>query len=104
MSLIRITESLQLPLFNGTLEIDTSKGSITILMIPGPVHTSNEYLILTKISTDRHIVSLFSDTCLINNANIIIFGVTPCSKLTKGKIKTLILKSDGSNWKIIKEE
>jgi len=103
MSVIRITASVELPISHGILEVDTSKGSITIIMKSVPVHNSNEALIITKISEDTNIISLFSDTCLMNGADIIIFGVPPNIKVKNGKIKTLTLTSDGKDWKIIKE-
>lgn len=101
---IRITESMELPIFTGTIEIDTTQGGITILMKPGPVHRSGETLTLTKVSHDTHIVALFSDTTLINQADIVLFGVPSFAKVNKAKVRTLTLKSDGKNWLITHEE
>ncbi|CAH6419099.1 Hypothetical protein HVR_LOCUS293 [uncultured virus] len=99
-----IKESMELPICTGKIEVDTSHGAITIFMKPGPVHTSDEKLIITKISRDHNMVSLFSETTFINGADIIMFGLPIYAKSKKGKIRTLHLKSDGSNWKIIQEE
>jgi len=104
MSITRISESLELPILTGTLEVDTSKGSVTIFMKSGPVHNSNESLTITKISHDNNMISLFSESTLINGADIVLFGLPPYAKVKKGKVKTIILKSDGTNWKIIHEE
>ena len=49
-------------------------------------------------------VSLFSETSLINNADIVMFGLPVYAKVKKGKVRTLILENDGNNWKIIREE
>lgn len=103
-SIIHISESVELPITKGLIEVDTSKGSIIIFMKPSPVHADNETLTITKISPDNNMVSLFSETTLINNAEIIMFGLPIYAKVKKGKVKTLILKSDGTNWKIIHEE
>jgi hypothetical protein len=101
---VRISESREVPLFSGLIEVDTSKGPVTIFMKPGPVHSPKETLIITKVSADTHTISLFSETTLINDADIIIFGLPPHARVNQGKVKTLILKSDGTNWKIIREE
>ena len=101
---IRITESMELPITTGKLEVDTSKGAITIFMKQCPPHKLEESLIITKISRDNNIISLFSETTLINNAEIIIFGLPVYAKVKKGKVRTLHLKCDGNNWKIIREE
>jgi hypothetical protein len=103
-SIVRISESMELPIFTGTIEIDTSQGGITILMKPGPIHRSGETLTLTKVSHDTGIIALFSDTTLINHADIILFGVPSFAKVNKAKVRTLVLKSDGKNWLIIHEE
>lgn len=100
----RITESVELPLTTGTLEVDTSSGAITIFMKPGPIHKDNESLTISKISKDNHLVSLFSECTLINGAEIVMFGLPVYAKVKRGKVKTLVLKSDGANWKIIREE
>lgn len=100
----RITESVELPIAIGTLEVDTSKGSVTIFMKSVPAHKDNESLTITKVSSDRNMVSLFSEESLINGAEITMFGLPIYAKVKKGKVKTLVLKSDGTNWKIIREE
>lgn len=102
--LVRISESLELPLTIGTIQVDTSKGGVTIFMKSVPAHSEKEFLIITKISHDNNMVSLFSETSLINNAEIIMFGLPIYAKVKKGKVKTIVLKSDGINWRIIREE
>lgn len=104
ISTIRISESLELPVNTGIIEVDTSKGGVTIFMKSVPAHSEKESLIITKTSHDNNMVSLFSETSLINNAEIIIFGLPIYAKVKKGKVKTIVLKSDGTNWKIIREE
>lgn len=99
-----ISESLELPITIGTLNVDTSNGSITIFMKSAPAHSQTESLTITKISNDTNMVSLFSETTLINKAEIIIFGLPIYAKVKKGKVRTIVLKSDGKNWKIIREE
>ena len=101
---IIITESCELPLTTGKIEVDTSSGAITIFMKSGPVHTSDEFLIITKTSRDNNTVSLFSETTFINGAEITMFGLPAYAKFKKGKIRTLVLKSDGTNWNIVREE
>lgn len=101
---IRITESIELPLSVGKIEVDTSNGPVTIFMKSVPCHNKDEKLIITKISRDNHLVSLFSETSLVNDSEIIIFGLPIYAKIKKAKVKTLVLKSNGSNWKIIHEE
>lgn len=101
---VRINESRELPLFSGLIEVDTSKSPVTIFMKSGPVHSPKESLTITKISIDTNMISLFSETTLIDDADIIIFGLPPHARVNKGKAKTLILQSDGTNWKIIHEE
>lgn len=101
---ITITESCELPITSGKIEVDTSSGSITIFMKPSPLHTLDESLIITKTSRDNNTISLFSETSLINGAEITMFGLPVYAKFKKGKNRTLVLKSDGANWKIIREE
>lgn len=101
---LRISESQELPLVSGLIEVDTATGPVTIFMKPSPAHSPQETLTITKISSDTHVISLFSETTLINGADIILFGLPSRAKVTKGKAKTLTLKSDGTNWKIIHEE
>lgn len=100
----RVSESIELPISTGILEVDTSKGAITIFMNSQPAHSETESLIIKKVSHDNNMVSLFSETSLINNAEIIMFGLPVYAKVKKGKVRTLVLKSDGVNWKIIREE
>lgn len=104
MEVVHISESGLLPISSGKIEVDTTKGAVTIFMKSCPRHDDNESLIITKISNDSNTVSLFSESSLINGAEIIIFGLPSYAKLTRGKSKTLIMKSDGRDWKIIKEE
>jgi hypothetical protein len=99
-----ISESMELPITTGIINVDTSNGTITIFMKPAPPHSEKETLTITKISNDINIVSLFSETTLINKAEIIMFGLPVYAKVSKGKVKTIVLKSDGTNWKIICEK
>ena len=102
--MIRISESVELPITIGTIEVDSSDGSITIFMRAADAHTCNESLTIKKISNDNNIITLFSESVLINKANIILFGLPKYANVKKGKVKTLKLKSDGNNWTIIHEE
>ena len=104
MSITRISESMELPTKSGTIEVDTSKGGIIIFMNSVPAHSEDETLVITKVSQDNNMVSLFSETTLINKAEIIMFGLPVYAKVKKGKVRTLVLKSDGTNWRIIREE
>ena len=99
-----IKESKELPISKGKIEVDTTSGAITIFMKSVPAHNPDESLIITKISRDNNMVSLFSDSTLINGADIIMFGLPIYAKSKKGKTRTVNLKSDGKNWKIIHEE
>lgn len=102
--IVRITESGELPIQSGILEVDTSKSSITIFMRPASAHSNNETLTIKKISTDNNMVYLFSDSTLINKAEIVIFGLPSYAKVSGAKVRSLTLKSDGTNWRIIHEE
>ena len=97
-----ITESQELPITNGIIHIDTSQGSITIFM-KSPENTGDT-LIISKISHDSNVISLFSETTLVNNAEIIMFGLPSYAKIKKGKVRTVVLQAENSNWKIIREE
>lgn len=99
-----IKESKELPIDKGKLEVDSSNGAITIFMKSVPMHGPDESLIITKTSRDNNTISLFSETTLINGADIIMFGLPVYAKSKKGKIRTLHLKSDGINWIITREE
>jgi hypothetical protein len=101
---IRITESTELPITTGTIQVDTTNGGITIFMKAGPVHGKDESLTITKVSRDNNLVSLFGETSLINGNEIVIFGLPIYAKVKKGKVKTLVMKCDGANWRIIREE
>lgn len=101
---IRISESGEVPITTGTVEVDTSKGSVIIFMKPAPIHSKNETLTIKKISPDNNMVSLFSETTLINKADIVMFGLPSYAKVRSGKVRTLVLKSDGANWKIVHQE
>jgi hypothetical protein len=97
-----VTESMELPITTGTIYVDTSKGPITIFM-KSP-HVPGETLTISKTSNDNNMISLFSETILVNNADIIMFGLPSYAKVRKGKVKTLVLKGDNINWKIIRED
>lgn len=96
-----LTESQDLPRTSGTLLLDTSGGPITIIMTAGQ---PGDQLTLTKISHDLNLVSLYSPTTLINGMEITIFGLPVYAKVTKGKIQTLVLQSDGTHWQIQSEK
>lgn len=97
-----MTESMELPITNGIIQVDTSKGGITIFM-KSP-QSPGDILTIIKVSHDNNTVSLFSETVLINNAEIIMFGLPSYAKVKKGKVKTIVLEGDNSNWKIIREK
>lgn len=99
--IIRIDQSVELPLTNGILEVDTSKGEVTIFMKSG---INGDSLTIRKISDDRNLVSLYSDTCLIDGNEITLFGLPEYAKVRKGKVRIVILKSDGEHWQTIREE
>lgn len=99
-----ITESGELPFTAGTLEVDSSNGAITIFMRPAPPHEEDECLIISKTSNDKNMISLFSESTLINGGDIVLFGLPPSAKTNKAKARTLYLKSDGTNWKIIHKQ
>lgn len=101
-TIITVNESCELPIETGIVEVDTSNSSITIFMKSTP--KSDDTLTIVKITNDNNTISLFSDSTLINDAEITIFGLPNNSKFSKGKNKRLILKSDGTNWKIISEQ
>lgn len=101
--LVRITESTELPITTGIIEVDSSAGAITIFMRPAPPHQNNESLTITKVSQDANCIALFSDIALINQAEIIMFGLPQYTTFKKGKIRTVILQSDGTNWNILRE-
>jgi len=104
MSLIRISESIELNINYGVIEVDTSKSGVTIFMKPIPIHKQGETLTIRKISNDNHTISLFSDSALINGAEIIIFGLPKTSRFSKGKIQTIVLKSFGNHYRIVTEQ
>ena len=104
MTSIRITESGELPISTGTIEVDTSNGSVTIFMKAGPVHTKHESLTITKVSRDHHVISLFGETNLINGNEIVMFGLPIFAKVRKGKVRTIVMKCDGTHWHIIRED
>lgn len=101
---VLLTESSELPIYNGTIEVDTRKGAVTIFMSTCVAHKEDEMLIITKVSKDSNIVCLYSETTLIDGSDILMFGVPTYAKVSRGKIKTLYLKCDGKCWKIVKEE
>lgn len=100
---IRITESAELPITTGTIEVDTTNGGVTIFMKAGPIHGQEETLTITKVSRDHNLVSLFGEANLINGNEIVIFGLPTYANVKKGKVTTLVMKSDGTNWRIIRE-
>jgi hypothetical protein len=101
METLTLKESQELPLTRGTLYVDTSGGPITLLMQPG---RAGDCLTITKITTDLNLVSLFSPHVRINGMDITIFGLPPHAKIAHGKIKTLVLQSDGAHWHILSEK
>lgn len=100
----RISESTELPITTGTIEVDTSQGGVTIFMKSGPVHGKGETLTITKVSRDHHLVSLFGENSLVNGNEIVIFGVPGYIKAPRGKVSTLVMKCDGHHWRILREE
>ena len=101
MNKVVINESKELPILSGLIEVDTSKTSITILF--NRIGKKDSMLTISKITNDNNIISLFSDKYLIQGSEIIIFGVPQHANVKKGKINTIVLRSDGKNWNIIKE-
>lgn len=101
---VKISESGELPIQTGILEVDSSKTSITIFMKSAPAHHGTDNLTIRKVSSDHNMIYLFSDSTLINKAEIVIFGLPSYAKVSGAKVKTLVLQSDGKNWKIIREE
>ena len=91
---ITINESCDLPITKGTIKIDSSLSPITIFMKNSD--KIGDILEITKISHDSNIISLYSDSCLVNDADITIFGSTIDDDM--GTAKTLILKSCESGW------
>ena len=102
---LRISVSTELPIFTGTIEVDTSTGPITIFMKSSPyINIDNNYLTIKKITKDDNIISLFSESCFVNNCDIIIFGLPKYAKVATGKVSTIVLTPIGSNWQIIREQ
>ncbi len=96
---MKINESMILPITSGRLDIDTTAGSIIIYMVSGH---AGDVLEIAKISNDENVVSLFSETTYINDAEIIIFGVPKHLKnIKKGKIRNIKIRCDGKHWVII---
>lgn len=85
----RISESQELPITQGKLEVDTSQGSVMIHLIPGH---PNDHLTIAKVSNDSHTVVLYDGN------DIIIFGVPSNAKLGIGHGRSVQLVSDGTNW------
>lgn len=101
---VRMVESGELPIRTGIIEVDTTKGPVTIFMKKYPPHNSSETLIITKISKDNEMVSLYSDKCLIEGSDIVMFGLPSYAKVPKGKIRTIVLQNNGNQWKILDEQ
>jgi hypothetical protein len=100
----RMIESGELPITSGILEIDSSVNPVVIFMKSGREHVGGESLTITKVSMDNHVVTLFSDVTLINGVDIVIFGYPKYAKVKYGKVSTIVLRSDGVNWYIIREK
>lgn len=98
---MRILESTILPFTNGTLEVDTTKQSLTIFMKPG---TDEDILKIVKISNDKNMISLYSEEAILNECNIISFGLPSTAKVSKGKIRSITLKWINNGWKIVGEK
>lgn len=91
----RIDESQELPITSGTLEVDSSRGSIMIHLVAGH---PDERLTITKVSEDAHSVVLYGDTSKIDGNDVVIFGLAADAKLEQGHTRTIKLKSDGMHW------
>lgn len=94
----RISESCVLPITEGLIEVDTSKGIVNIIL---PVIEAHIFtcLKIRKISNDRYYVILVADNCKIDNSELIFFG----SQNKFGKVMNVSLVSDGMNWHITEE-
>lgn len=101
LNTIVINKSVVLPITSGNINVDSTSKSVVITMRSGRL---GDILKITKISRDSNLVSLFSDEILINNVDIIIFGLPPYVRINKGKVYSITLRSNGKNWIIIKEE
>lgn len=99
LSIIQISESMELPITVGTIKVDTSANGVTLFMKQSHKHIYNDTLTITKISNDNNPVSLLSDTASINNLNIVVFGAS--EHLNS---KTITMKCEGTNWNIIHTE
>jgi hypothetical protein len=95
--MVRITESQELPITSGTLEVDSSKGSIMIHLVSGH---PEERLTIHKVSGDAHSIVLYGDTSKIDGNDIVIFGLALNSKLPQGRTRTVRLVSDGTHWSL----
>lgn len=123
-----VKESTHLPFTNGTINIDSSNGPITIVMTSGQ---PGDLLVIRKISEDDNPISLYSEDTFVNGSEITLFGIPEKhenvswpgpwpnsftsfttknpfyskSKFTKaGSVRVLILKSLNGNWKSVYEE
>lgn len=84
MDSIRIDSSQLLPLDKNKVDVDTSKGSIT-LFITKP--QTDCCIIIKKISNDNNPIILYSEHYPINNSNILIF-----------KCNAMVLEFSNNTW------
>lgn len=98
MTVITVSESGEIPVTDGTVQVDTSKGSITLMLKPG----AGKELLIKKISNDSNVVALYFPDGLIGSGEIIIFGLSGHSRAQKGKAMNVLLRGGLDHWQVVK--
>ena len=97
MTVLHVTESSEIALSNGTVYVDTSGGSVTLLLRSG-----GGELTICKTSADSNVVALYCPDGCIGRGEIMIFGLPPHARISKGKATTVVLRGHGPNWKVVR--
>lgn len=100
---VTVSQSCEIPIKNGTINVDTTHGSVTLFIPRASIRDNGQSITITKVTNDKYPVSLMGDNTTIDEADIIVFGLPKYAKVSHGKNTTVVLQNIDSDWKIISE-
>lgn len=81
---------------DGEIDVDTSDKHVVITLPMLNRHSKNKALVIKKVTSDDHNISLMGDGCKIDDGDIFIFG-------RDSKPDYVTVHYDGNNWRVIEE-
>lgn len=96
MGIITMSESGEILIAEGIVYVDSSKGSITLLLPPG----NGKELTIKKISNDNNVIILYFPQGTIGSGEILIFGLPAHARIQRGKAMSVTLRGTSTHWRL----